>query len=143
MKLNTATGSFDCGESIHISPHMTLEQAQRQHPQAQVQDIGTGSIWLHFSSAQVDDKIWGISACYRQSRLCMTLLAFQHVLEKPFSWDEWSEDAELEKLAQYKAWIVQNTGQEKAEFSWGSIGAYCNPKDCESKIVMSYKEEKS
>ncbi|MDO4228890.1 MAG: hypothetical protein Q4C98_03685 [Capnocytophaga sp.] len=136
MNINILNGNVHFGQVL-ITKEISRDEMQNRYPKAEIWDVKTGSFWLYFHNIALDELIWQVSVCYFHQALKMIVLEFRHSSEKPFSWEDWSEESELAQLKRYQNWIAEHIGTQ-TQFDWGKIEATYNPKDGTSKIVLSY-----
>ena len=57
---------------------------------------------------------------------------------KPSSWDNWSEESELELKRKHDAWLRECLGEEPYQFSWGMVFSVYDKKTGASSIIIKY-----
>jgi len=53
------------------------------------------------------------------------------------NWNDWSEETELQKKAEYEQWLNNETGGINS-FTWGYVSAYYDSKSGGSGIMINY-----
>jgi hypothetical protein len=54
------------------------------------------------------------------------------------SWDDWSEEQELQRKAVHDRWLIEQTGQASHVYPWGEIGSDYDPRSGGSSITIRY-----
>lgn len=138
MKLDIKTGDVWFADKLHISLGISFSQMKNLYPKAKIWDVTTGYFWLNFEDICIDENLWQVSVCYFQEQLVSIHFSFRHQYEKPFSWEDWTEESQLTLKKRFEKWILENVG-EQTQFPWGNIGAYYNPKDSLAIMIIQYK----
>lgn len=57
---------------------------------------------------------------------------------KGLSWDNWSEEVEINKKKSHDQWLLSVLGNEPYNYSWGNIESIFDKKGCVSSIILRY-----
>jgi hypothetical protein len=102
-----------------------------------IRDIKNG--WKHYVISNIKkDSIYFWGTFYFENGI-LSFLSFviDDKLILTDSWNNWSEENELQKRDYYDNWLTEQLGK-KREFSWGAVGAFFDNKGGQSSIVLRY-----
>ncbi|NPC91997.1 hypothetical protein HOO54_07160 [Bacillus sp. WMMC1349] len=54
------------------------------------------------------------------------------------SWDNWTENIEMEKKKSHDQWLLSVLGKEPYHYSWGHVASIFDKKGCISLIILRY-----
>ncbi len=116
---------------MHITDHFGAENVE-------IRDMQNG--WWHYTVRNTKaGEMYIIFTCYfNEAVLQMVDFVVSNKRMKSGSWDDWSEQKELENLAFYKHWLTSQIGNTRG-FSWGSIDAFYDKRSGGASIVLRYK----
>ena len=104
-----------------------------------IRDIKNG--WEHYVISNIKKGniyFWG-TFYFENDILSFLSFVIDDKLILTDSWDNWSEEKELQKREHYDKWLTEQLGK-KREFSWGTVGAFFDNKGGQSSIVLRYRK---
>jgi hypothetical protein len=128
----TPTAHVRVGDSVETVAALALGESN------EVRDMHTGWQWLYARNVQVGPDYFTLDFGFYNNSLKTISLSFSHEQsEKTASWDDWSEQAEMQRLAEFKQWLRKELGHE-GSFSWGTATADYDRKKASSSITIRY-----
>lgn len=98
----------------------------------------TGWKWLFARNVQVGPWYFILHFGFCNNGLKrVSLVVSRERFEALASWDNWSEQAEMQRLVKLKQWIRAELGHE-GRFSWGTATADYDMKSASSSIAINY-----
>ncbi|MDR3157428.1 MAG: hypothetical protein LBU11_00120 [Zoogloeaceae bacterium] len=128
-----ATATFD--ETLLLAPDKDA-----------VRDVQTGYKWIYIRGVPIEERSFHFALCFYQGRLYRAEIGFgkkgsgkvdRSGKEKPWSWDDWSEEEELRTKRRYNRWLDKTIGK-KRKFPWGRVAARYDLKSASSSIEIFY-----
>ncbi|GJH40768.1 hypothetical protein RCZ04_13180 [Capnocytophaga sp. HP1101] len=134
--LNTHNGDFLLIEGETITVNTTFSTLRERFPNNKIWNVGTGYYWLYFSDCLFEEKLFNVSLCFKGEELKFLSFAMK---EKQTSWDDWSEEQELQNEEYYDQWLTAHIGKKRI-FSWGTIESIYDRKGGSTSICVKYNK---
>lgn len=142
-------GIFAIGETLVIKPNSTFDEVLGFGLHHKVWDVGTGYRWIYFDivvkdlHSRVNDLRFLVGACFFNAKIERIDFGFHKKYEKQATWDDWTEEGELEKKSIYGAWLKKTIGAASKHCRWGDVGAYYDERSAGSGIHIRYKNKEA
>jgi hypothetical protein len=144
--IDVENGDLHIG-GIHIFATATFDETLVLAPDKDaVWDVQTGYKWIYIRHVPIGEYNFGFALCFYQGRLFCVEIGFAEKgsekidpsgKEKPWSWDDWSEEDELRNKRRYDQWLDKTIGR-KRKFPWGEVAAHYDLKRASSYIRIGY-----
>jgi hypothetical protein len=138
--IDRQTGSLNFAPAVYVHAGDSLEAvvALALGESNDIYDMQTGWQWLSTRNVQVTPYFFALRFGFCNNSLKLISLSFSSErAEELSSWDTWSEETEMQRLAELKKWIYAELGRE-GHFSWGTVTANYDVKSASSGITINY-----
>jgi hypothetical protein len=133
--LNIENGDLFLLREITISKSTTFSELRKLFPTHRIWEVETGFNWIYFDDILFEYKKFYLYICFEGEMIRMIGFSMQD--NTTSTWENWSEENELQKEKYYKQWITFHIG-ERRKFSWGIIDAYFDRKAGDTSIWINY-----
>jgi hypothetical protein len=136
--ININTGEFYISDNVKIERFKNYDEVLMQFVNIETKDIGNGYKWIYCKNIEIDNLSFNIGICFYCNKLFCIDFGFTFEQQKNVTWDNWNEESEIKRKEIYENWLTKNIGS-KRKFSWGTIGAYYDPRSGTSAMNIKYR----
>lgn len=141
--IDIQTGDLKVGNSTSIGCKSTKTQILNFRLTESPREISynNGWSWLIYDNIPISGQVFSVGFSFYNDLLKSIQINFSdHLNYIKDNSAEWTEKNELIRKEKYEKWLTEQIGRQR-DFDWGQIGAFYNPKDGVSNIVLRYKDE--
>ncbi len=109
-------------------------------PKNSIWDVGNGFKWIYLSDIKINNYYFYFRICFENNRLHRVEFSFYHqALPKKRSWDDWTEQEDLQQIKMYDKYLISIMGTNNKTFDWGTVSSFYDRKSCVTGIGIKYK----
>lgn len=138
--IDSRNGALRVSNDFTVSSQTTPEEIVHFFGQENVdiRDVRTG--WKHYSvrNTRINDTYLIITFYFDNDILRMLDFIISDNFIVAGSWDDWSENNELQKRDYYNDWLTREIGYNR-QFNWGTVESFYDNKGGFSSMALKYK----
>ena len=137
--IDISSGDFQIADGIiiqHSAKAENLIDFLRAN-NAEIWAVGNGWVHYYLKNYKINDKYFFFDFMFYNEILSRLDFGFYPGPVNNANWNDWSEEKELQKKAEYEQWLNKETGGINS-FSWGYVSAYYDSKSGGSGIMINY-----
>ena len=138
--IDQATGEITLDSGLRIPPRWTEDVFLSSSLASGAVPLVTNGEWHSFRArpALISAVLFGIDLTFRAGVLDSVSLELIRE-DDATSWDDWSEQQELQRKSDHDAWLTRIFGSPPPHsFPWGEVTSLYYPQDGSSSITVSY-----
>jgi hypothetical protein len=137
--INKCNGHLLFSNDFEVSANTKTDELVLYFGQENVKITDMKNGWKHYVISNIKtNSIYFLGTLYFENdTLAFVSFGIDDKLITTDSWDNWSEENELQKRDYYDNWLTDQLGI-KREFSWGIAGAFYDNKSGYSSINLRY-----
>lgn len=136
-------------DNLRLIPHMSLTAFEENFPQEEIltqenrMTPAYGEVTNLYLKPQKSGKDYFALRLFfsREGGLVHLLLSLRDDGSVP-TWENWSQERELQKKARNDRWLKKELGEPPYVFPWGSLQSLYDPREASSYIALEYKERR-
>ena len=137
--IDISSGDFQIADGIIIKHSAKAENLiDFLHANnAEIWDVGNGWVHYYLKNYKINNKYFFFDFMFCNEILNRLDFGFYPQPVNNANWNDWSEETELQKKAEYEQWLNNETGGINS-FTWGYVSAYYDSKSGGSGIMINY-----
>ncbi|MEO7045619.1 MAG: hypothetical protein ABI091_09965 [Ferruginibacter sp.] len=137
--IDSTKGELKFPGNFTVSSQTTPEEIIHFFGEENVDTREAGKGWKNYSvrNVKINQTYFIITFYFDNAILKMLDFIVNDKIIITGSWDDWSENEELQKRDYYNDWLTKQIGSNR-QFIWGTIGSYYDNRGGSSSIVLKY-----